>query len=85
LTISVDVFVGGPVSGAAMNPARAFGPQLVGNYWADGWIYYIAPPIGAVIAALLYDRLYLRGREAPTAGSPESGLDEPGLERATDI
>jgi aquaporin TIP len=84
LTISVDVFVGGPVSGAAMNPARAFGPQLVGGYWADGWIYYIAPPIGAVIAALMYHRLYLREPEAPTAGSPESGLDEPGLERATD-
>jgi hypothetical protein len=67
-----------------MNPARAFGPELVGNYWADGWIYYTAPLIGGAIAALLYDRLYLRGDEVDTIGTPGTGVDEPGLERATD-
>jgi aquaporin Z len=84
LSIFADILVGGPLTGAAMNPARAFGPQLVGNYWADGWIYYLACPIGGALAALLYDRLYLRGHEVETAGGAGSGLDEPGLERATD-
>jgi aquaporin Z len=84
LTISVGVLVGGPISGAAMNPSRAFGPQLVGNFWADGWIYYIAPPIGGLIAALLYEHLYLRGHEVETAGAVESGLEEPGVRDATD-
>jgi aquaporin Z len=84
LTITVDVLVGGSVSGAAMNPARAFGPQLVGNYWADGWIYYIACPIGGAIAAILYDRLYLRPREVETAGDAGTGLEEPDLGRTTD-
>ncbi|MFN2628246.1 MAG: aquaporin [Gaiellaceae bacterium] len=77
LTITIDVFMGGPLTGAAMNPARAFGPQLVGNSWGDCWIYYLGPAIGAVIAAVGYDWLYLRpGREAPV-GTVESGVDEP--------
>lgn len=84
LTITLDVLVGGPISGAAMNPSRAFGPQLVGNFWADGWIYYVAPPIGAAIAALLYDGVYLSGQALATAGAPASGIDEPGVQRATD-
>ena len=65
LTIGVDILIGGPLTGAAMNPQVAFGLQLVGDGWTgDSWIYYIAPPVGGAIAALLYDRLYLRPREA---------------------
>jgi aquaporin Z len=84
LTIFADILVGGPLTGAAMNPARAFGPQLVGNFWEDGWIYYLAPVIGGAIAALMYDRLYLRPHEVETVGRPGTGIDEPGVERATD-
>jgi aquaporin Z len=76
LTISIDVLMGGPLTGAAMNPARAFGPQLIFNYWSDGWIYYVGPLIGGVIAACGYDWLYLRGRPS-VVGMPESGVDEP--------
>lgn len=64
LTITIDVFVGGPLTGAAMNPARAFGPQVVGNFWGEGWIYYVGPAAGALIAALGYEYLYLRPRAA---------------------
>src|SRR5712691_4197103 len=64
LTITIDVFVGGPLTGAAMNPARAFGPQLIGNSWTNGWIYYVGPALGALIAALGYEYLYLRPRAA---------------------
>src|SRR6266545_1416591 len=46
-TITLDVLMGGPLTGAAMNPARAFGPELVQNYWTHAWIYYVGPPIGA--------------------------------------
>jgi aquaporin TIP len=60
LTITIDVFVGGPLTGAAMNPARAFGPQLIGNVWTQGWIYYVGPALGALVAALGYEWLYLR-------------------------
>lgn len=62
LTIAADIMVGGPLTGAAMNPQRAFGPQLLSNTWSDGWIYYLAPAVGGVIAALTYHHLFLRGR-----------------------
>jgi MIP family channel proteins len=77
LTITIDVLMGGPLTGAAMNPARAFGPQLVGNFWGEGWIYYLGPAIGAVVAAVGYDYLYLRADRPPVVGTPESGVDEP--------
>src|SRR3712207_5609047 len=60
LTITLDILAGGPLTGAAMNPARAFGPQLVENFWGEAWIYYAGPLVGAAAAALVYDRLYLR-------------------------
>jgi MIP family channel proteins len=77
LTISIDVLMGGPLTGAAMNPARAFGPQLIGNFWGEGWIYYVGPAIGAVVAAIGYEYLYLRPARPAVVGTPESGVDEP--------
>jgi aquaporin TIP len=77
LTITMDVFVGGPLTGAAMNPARAFGPQLVENFWGAGWVYYVGPPLGAVIAALAYEWLYLRPVRPVPVGPPETGVEEP--------
>jgi aquaporin Z len=38
-----------PISGASVNPARSFGPALVGTEFTDFWIYLIAPPIGAIL------------------------------------
>jgi MIP family channel proteins len=64
LTISIDVLFGGPFTGAAMNPSRAFGPQLVGDHWANGWVWYAGPLLGGAVAALAYSLLYLRPAEA---------------------
>ncbi len=77
LTITMDIFVGGPLTGAAMNPARAFGPQLVQNAWANGWLWYAGPVVGAVAAGLLYEWLYLRRLGPEPVGPPETGLEEP--------
>ncbi len=63
LTISIDVLFGGPFTGAAMNPSRAFGPQLVGDHWANGWVWYAGPVLGATVAAVAYNVLYLRDAE----------------------
>jgi aquaporin Z len=76
-TITLDIFMGGPLTGAAMNPARAFGPELAGNTWTGWWIYWVGPIAGALIAALVYEYLYLRPVEPPVVGTPESGVDEP--------
>ena len=62
LTVLVDILVGGPLTGAAMNPARAFGPALAGGFWQNDLVYWIGPIIGAVIAALLYEYVILRPR-----------------------
>jgi aquaporin Z len=69
LTITFDMLMGGVLTGAAMNPARAFGPQLVAGHWSDFWVWYVGPLAGAAIAATLYDALYLRGRTGATAST----------------
>ena len=76
LTITLDVLMGGPLTGAAMNPARAFGPQLVQNDWTKCWVWYAGPVVGASAAALIYEWLYLRMRPLPV-GPPETGVTEP--------
>jgi len=78
LTITIDVLMGGPATGAAMNPARALGPELAGNTWSGWWIYWLAPIAGALIAALLYEYLYLTPLRPTLVGPPESGVEEPG-------
>ena len=77
LTITIDILAAGPLTGAAMNPARALGPELVQNVWDDFWVYIVGPAAGAAVAALAYDWLYLRADRPPVVGTPASGLDEP--------
>ena len=77
LTITMDILIAGPLTGAAMNPARAFGPQLVGNAWSDGWIWYIGPLLGGAAGALAYELLYLRPLRPVPVGPAETGLEEP--------
>ena len=71
LVITIDILAIGPVSGAAMNPSRAFGPELVQNFWNDWWIYWVGPIVGAVAAALLYDNVLGPGATTPVAGHVE--------------
>ncbi len=52
--VALDALWGGPISGASMNPARSFGPALVAGIWANQWVYWFAPLIGASIGALIY-------------------------------
>src|SRR5512133_2776664 len=77
LTITFDIFMGGPLTGAAMNPARAFGPELVSRHWSDAWVWYVGPLVGGATAALAYEWLYLRPPTPLPVGPPESGVLEP--------
>ena len=63
LTVLVDHLIGIPLTGASMNPARSFGPALVANTWADHWVYWLGPLIGAAIAALVYEFVFLHREE----------------------
>jgi aquaporin TIP len=78
LVVVFDNLLGYPLTGAMINPARAFGPQLVGNSWGDAWIWYVGPLAGGAIAALLYDELYLRPLGPAAVGPASTGVDEPG-------
>jgi aquaporin TIP len=76
-TITLDILMGGPLTGAAMNPARAFGPELVAAEWGDAWVWYLGPLIGGGLAALVYELLYLRPPRPVPVGPPETGIEEP--------
>lgn len=62
LVITADILMGGPLTGAAMNPARAFGPALVTQSWVNHGIYWAGPLIGGGLAGLLYSKVFLRGK-----------------------
>lgn len=60
LTITANILVGGALTGGAFNPARAFGPALVSGYWQDQWVWWVGPLLGGGVAALLYERFFLK-------------------------
>ena len=60
LTITMDILLGGPFTGASMNPARSFGPALVARHWSNHGVYWVGPLVGGILAGYLYDRIYLR-------------------------
>jgi aquaporin NIP len=68
--VTLGALVGGPVSGAAMNPARALGPALVSGELQALWIYLLAPLVGASLGALAYQ--FLRGEPAALSSNPAS-------------
>ena len=55
-----DILVGGLITGAAMNPARAFGPALAAGYWNHHAVYWFGPLTGAVLATFLYTTVFLK-------------------------
>ncbi len=57
LTIAFDILMGGPLTGASMNPSRTFGPALAGGYWHGHAVYWIGPIAGGVVAGLAYDAI----------------------------
>ncbi len=55
LTVLVDILVGGPLTGASMNPARTFGPGLVAGFWENHWVYWVGPLLGGGLAGYIYE------------------------------
>jgi aquaporin Z len=72
-----------PYSGSSVNPARTFGPDLVGNVWTGIWIYFIAPPLGAILAWAIHRGVVREGVPPPEAAVAEV-LEEPEPASAAD-
>jgi len=64
LTVTIDVLLGGPFTGAAINPARSFGPALAARAWQNHGVYWAGPLIGGFLAGFIYDQLFLRDQPA---------------------
>jgi len=60
LTVTLDILFGGPFTGAAMNPARTFGPALASNHWNNQWIYWVGPLLGGALGGLVYGRFLIK-------------------------
>lgn len=66
LIVAADILIGGPLTGAAMNPARYFGTAIVSGY-LDNWsVYWIGPLIGAALAGLSYRYIFAPAQDRET-------------------
>jgi aquaporin NIP len=76
-TVGLDALVGGPITGASMNPARSLGPALAAGELHALWLYLLAPLLGAALGGLAYQ--YVRGeatRPAEIALRPAASKEE---------
>lgn len=60
LTYSAGILLASPFTGAALSPAREFGPALAATHWANWGVYWVGPLAGAFVAGLLYDALFAK-------------------------
>jgi MIP family channel proteins len=68
MAVTLDILVGGPITGASMNPARTFGPAFVSGHWSNHIVYWIGPLIGGLLAGVIYGRFLIR---------PETRIETP--------
>jgi aquaporin Z len=65
LTLAADILMGGGLTGAAVNPARAFGPALVAGDMVAHAVYWVGPILGGLLAGLLWEHVLLPKRSEP--------------------
>lgn len=61
--------VGVPLTGASMNPARTLGPAVASGFWEFHWIYWVGPIVGAIIAGLVMQYVYVKRTAKEEAAS----------------
>src|SRR5215470_19174735 len=66
ILLAMMVWLAAPISGASLNPARSFGPALLSWSWHEQWLYWIAPPLGALLAVGAFRLLAISERDVLT-------------------
>jgi MIP family channel proteins len=70
--VALEAAMGGPITGASMNPARSFGPALASGIWTAHWLYWLAPLLGAALAVAASRVLSPAG---PTVAQPQQAQE----------
>jgi hypothetical protein len=65
MTLTFNIIMGGALTGAAFNPARALGPMVATGNFNDAWLYVTGPIVGAIVAAVVHTQA--------SPGSPKDG------------
>ena len=79
LTVTLDILATGPLTGAAMNPARWFGPALASGHWNHALVYWVGPLIGGGLAGILQQTFLLE--RSPSMPVSEQGGPSPSEQR----
>jgi MIP family channel proteins len=77
MTLTLNILMGGALTGAPFNPARALGPMIATGNFNDAWLYLTAPIVGAIIAAILHTGLARLAQEGTTAAEPGRAAQTP--------
>jgi MIP family channel proteins len=77
MTLTLNIIMGGALTGAAFNPARALGPMIVTGNLNDAWLYVAAPIVGAIVAAMVHIGLTRLARQPTAAAAAEPGRPVP--------
>jgi len=77
VTLVFNIIMGGPLTGAAFNPARALGPMVASGNFGDAWLYLSAPIVGAIVAAILHAGLVRLAQERMAANDHRAAAGTP--------
>jgi len=77
MTLTLNILMGGALTGAPFNPARALGPMVATGNFNDAWLYLTAPIVGVIIAAILHTGLARLAQEGTTAAEPGRAAQTP--------
>jgi MIP family channel proteins len=77
MTLTFNILMGGALTGAPFNPARALGPMVATGNFSDAWLYLTAPIVGAIVAALLHTGLARLAQEGMAAAEPGNAAQTP--------
>ena len=70
MTVTLNIIMGGALTGAAFNPALVLGPMIATGDLSNAWLYVAAPIAGALIAVIVNRGLIWLAKEPETATAP---------------